>query len=140
MSRLGRWAVTAITSAVVFVLCLWLARAVNFEWMPHAEADRWVVATAFAAVISGAAGGGEWWWTGRDKNEAAASQRRVSQRLRASGRAKANQVGGNQNAPAAGPPDRVKQRAKVSGKAKANQVAGNQEIPKRGRSGRQRGF
>ncbi|MFJ4513059.1 hypothetical protein [Streptomyces sp. NPDC088816] len=134
MARSARWVVTAVAATVVFVVCLRVGRSVSFGWMPEAEADRWVVATAFATVVStvtGAAGG---WWAGREQPDPSSppAERVVSQQVTASGRGRAVQVGGNQNTPfpssadAGGVPGRVDQDAKVSDDASVTQVGGDQ--------------
>jgi hypothetical protein len=61
-----RWLVAVASTVGTFVICLWLFRFVSFSWMPSADADRWVVATAFAAVAAGAVGAATGWWAGRE--------------------------------------------------------------------------
>ncbi len=54
MRSFGRWAFTVLIVVVVFILTLWLGYRLFGRVLPHAaEADRWVVAAAFATVISG---------------------------------------------------------------------------------------
>ena len=67
MMRSVRWLAAICSTVVVFGFCLWLFRFVSFSWMPHAEADRWVVATAFATVAAGAVGAATGWWAGRER-------------------------------------------------------------------------
>ncbi|MGW3028498.1 hypothetical protein [Streptomyces sp. NPDC001221] len=135
MTRWGRWSVTVVTAGVVFGVCLWVGRSVPFEWMPTAEADRWVVATAFATVMGTVAATAVGWWAGREQPTPFSPPEHpmVSQEVTASGRAGVNQVGGNQNAPsspagagAGGRPGRVMQKAEVSDDASVTQVGGDQ--------------
>jgi hypothetical protein len=67
MMRSVRWLAAICSTVIVFGFCLWLFRFVSFSWMPHAEADRWVVATAFATVAAGAVGAATGWWAGRER-------------------------------------------------------------------------
>ncbi|MFC7900252.1 hypothetical protein ACFUV1_08855 [Streptomyces griseoincarnatus] len=127
MSRSVRWSVTVVVAAVVFGVCLWAGRSVSFGWMPEAEADRWVVATAFASVMTTVAAAAVGWWAGRERLPPA--ERMVSQRATASDGGRAKQVGGNQNAPSPGGgsvPGRVEQEAEVSDSASVTQVGGDQ--------------
>ncbi len=62
----ARWLIAVASTVGAFGICLWSFRFVSFSWMPHAEADRWVVATAFAAVAAGAVGAATGWWAGRE--------------------------------------------------------------------------
>ena len=62
----ARWLIAVASTVGAFGICLWLFRFVSFSWMPHAEADRWVVATAFAAVAADAVGAATGWWAGRE--------------------------------------------------------------------------
>ncbi|MFD4612686.1 hypothetical protein ACFWOT_32330 [Streptomyces sp. NPDC058440] len=136
MARSARWAVTAVAATVVFVVCLWVGRSVSFGWMPDAEADRWVVATAFATVVSTVTGAAGAWWAGREQPDPSPplAERVVSQQVTASGRGRVTQVGGNQNTPlpssadAGGVPGRVDQDAKVSDDASVTQVGGDQHM------------
>jgi hypothetical protein len=66
MAGLARWLVAIASTLSVFGLCLWLFRFVSFSWMPHAAADRWVVAAAFATVAAGAVGAATGWWAQRE--------------------------------------------------------------------------
>lgn len=133
MSRSSvRWSVTVVFAAAVFGVCLWGARSVSFGWMPKAEADRWVVATAFASVMTTVAAAAVGWWAGREQPGLSLSpaERTVLQRATASGRGRAEQVGGSQNAPsrpgAGSVPGRVEQVAEVSDDASVTQVGGDQ--------------
>ncbi|MDK1476845.1 hypothetical protein QNO07_26165 [Streptomyces sp. 549] len=99
--------------------------------MPQAEADRWVVATAFASVMATVVAGAVGWWAGRAQPTTAGPvERTVSQRVTASGRGQAAQVGGNQNTPApggaGGGPSSVEQEAEVADDASVTQVGGDQ--------------
>ncbi|WP_406470340.1 hypothetical protein OH738_30990 [Streptomyces hirsutus] len=134
MARSARWVVTAVAATVVFVVCLRMGRSVSFGWMPEAEADRWVVATAFATVVSTVTGAAGAWWAGLEQPDPSSppAERVVSQQVTASGHGRAVQVGGNQNtsfpssAGAGGVPGRVDQDAKVSDDASITQVGGDQ--------------
>lgn len=81
-------------AAMLFVVCLWIGRAVSFSWMPRAEADRWVVATAFATVMATGAFGAVAWWAGRETPAGHASQS-VRGTAVAGGIAQVSQTGGN---------------------------------------------
>ncbi|PJJ04200.1 hypothetical protein BX264_4604 [Streptomyces sp. 2333.5] len=132
MSRSVRWSVAAVVAAVVFGVCLWGARSVSFGWMPEAEADRWVVATAFASVMTTVAAAAIGRWAGREQPGPSlpSGERTVLQRATASGRGRAEQIGGDQNAPfpagAGSVPGRVEQDAEVSDDASVTQVSGDQ--------------
>lgn len=131
MLRSVRWAVAVGGVAAAFVLCLWGARVVSWGWMPRGEADRWVVATAFATVVTGAVGAAVFWWAGREEAPAAphSGRRRVRQRATASGRSRISQTGGNRNAPVSGVgagPGRVVQDAAASDDAEVTQTGGDQ--------------
>ncbi|MFJ9377544.1 hypothetical protein [Streptomyces sp. NPDC101455] len=137
MVRWVRWAVTVVVAAAVFGGCLWVGRSVSFGWMPEAEADRWVVSTAFATVMATVAAAAVGWWAGREEpalTPLPSVQRAVSQKATVSGRGRVNQVGGNQNAPspagagagAGAVPGRVEQTAEVSEDASVTQVGGDQ--------------
>lgn len=131
MARSVRWAVAVGSVLAAFGLCLWLARAVSWGWMPQDEADRWVVATAFATVASGAVGAGVFWWAGREDASAVSPPggRVVRQRAKASGRARVSQTGGNLGAPAGRArtgSGSVEQDAKASDDAEVTQAGGDQ--------------
>lgn len=133
MARSARWVVTVVVAAVVFGVCLWAGRSVSFGWMPKDEADRWVVATAFATVVATVAATAAGWWAARDQPTAVPpTERAVSQRATASGHGRVNQVGGDQNTPAppavgaAGGPTRVEQEAEASDNGWISQVGGDQ--------------
>lgn len=69
MTRVVQWLVAVLASMATFVLSLWLAWVIEdhfFRQSIKAPADRWVVATAFAAVISGAVLASFGWWAGRE--------------------------------------------------------------------------
>ncbi|MCX5373795.1 hypothetical protein OG613_38515 [Streptomyces sp. NBC_00015] len=133
MTRSVRWVVTVAVAVVVFGVCLWAGRSAPFGWMPKDEADRWVVATAFATVVATVAATAAGWWAAREQPAVAPpAERVVSQRATASGRGRVNQVGGDQNAPAsptagaAGGPQRVEQEAEASDNGWISQVGGDQ--------------
>ncbi len=134
MSRSVRWVVAVGAVLATFGLCLWLARMVSWGWMPRAEADRWVVATAFATVAAGAVGAATAWWAGRDDDPTAppSGGRVVRQQAKASGRARVSQVGGSRNAPSGGRtgmgPGSVEQHADASDDAEITQTGGDQTI------------
>ena len=96
------------------------------------EADRWVVATAFATVAAGAVGAATAWWAGREDSPAVVPPpggRVVRQRGKASGRAKVTQVGGSRNVPSGGTgagPGSVEQYADASDDAEVTQTGGDQ--------------
>ncbi|MFB8136332.1 hypothetical protein [Streptomyces mirabilis] len=135
MSHLGRWTVTVGVAAVVFGVCLWAARSVSFDWMPDAEADRWVVATAFATVMATVAATAFGWWAGREQPAPSlpSRERTVSQRATASGRGLSVQIGGSQytshaplRASAGSDPGQVEQEAEVSDDASVTQIGDDQ--------------
>ena len=99
--RLMRWLVAVTATVAVFGVCLWLFRFASWSWLPHAEADRWAVAAAFASVTAGAVGVAGAWWASRETSPmagpAAKQGSRVDQRARASGHSKITQVGGDQH-------------------------------------------
>ena len=100
--RLMRWLVVVAATVAVFGVCLWLFRFASWSWMPHATADRWAVAAAFATVTAGAVGAAGTSWASRESPQlagpAAAEQgRRIHQRAWAFGRGKINQAGGDQH-------------------------------------------
>jgi hypothetical protein len=49
---LARRAIVAVASIAAFVLGLWVDQQLTWSWLPHAEADRWVVAAAFATITA----------------------------------------------------------------------------------------
>ncbi|MGY4928531.1 hypothetical protein [Streptomyces sp. 900105755] len=133
MARWARWSVTLVVAAVVFGVCLWVARSVSFGWMPKAEADRWVVATAFATLMGTVAAAAVDRWANREQPAPLPEPElpAVSQEVVASGQARVNQAGGNQNTPssaagAGGVPGRVVQKAEASDDASVNQAGGDQ--------------
>ncbi|MEU0646002.1 hypothetical protein [Streptomyces umbrinus] len=139
MVRSVRWVVAVAAVVAAFGLCLWLARSVSFGWMPQGEADRWVVATAFATVVAGSVGVATGWWAGREGPPAPESRgRRVTQRAKVSDRGQAAQVGGNQNAPGGRATTGhdsggvVEQDAEASGDARITQVGGDQNTTGQG--------
>jgi hypothetical protein len=66
VSRAVKWLVTGVASAVTFGVCLWLAALVKLPFLPRAEADRWVVAAAFASVMTACVVACGAWWVGRE--------------------------------------------------------------------------
>ena len=80
--RWMRWLATVTVTVAVFGVCLWLFRFASWSWMPHATPDRWVVATAFAAVTAvtaGAVGAAGAWWAGRETpRRAGAGERSIA--------------------------------------------------------------
>jgi hypothetical protein len=103
--------------------------------MPDAEADRWVVATAFATVMATVAAGAVGWWAGRDEPAPSlpSMERTVSQRATVSGHGRSEQVGASQSTPhvplsasVGNEPGKVKQEAEVSDDASVAQVGGDQ--------------
>lgn len=136
MTRPLRWTVTGTATVTAFLLSLWLGRAVSFGWLPSAESDRWALAASFAAVCAGVAGAATGWWAGRpEPPPSARPEHRVTQKARASGRARISQVGGSQGAPGApGPragdgPTVVRQESDASGHAETRQIGGDQNLP-----------
>ncbi|MFF1593067.1 hypothetical protein ACFVY0_33855 [Streptomyces sp. NPDC058286] len=49
-----------------FGLFLWLSGFAPDAWLPHDEADQWVVRAAFAGVVAAGVGTATAWWAGRD--------------------------------------------------------------------------
>ncbi|MBV9449122.1 MAG: hypothetical protein JO345_24815 [Streptosporangiaceae bacterium] len=96
-----RWLVAVTATVAVLGACLWLFRFASWSWMPHATADRWVVAAAFASVTAGATLAAGAWWAGRETPQqadlAATEQgRRTDQRAWA-WRSQITQVAGDQH-------------------------------------------
>jgi hypothetical protein len=142
MQRARRWAVTVFAGAGSFVVCLWSARAAPFGFLPRAEADRWLVATAFAATVTTLVGAAAGWWAGDrghpgtvppdDRSPDTSGPRRpgtrVQQNATASDAARITQVAGHRNLQHTDPeerPHRLKQRATASGRANITQVGGS---------------
>ncbi|WP_405906471.1 hypothetical protein OG742_12380 [Streptomyces sp. NBC_00828] len=99
------------------------------------------MATAFATVVATLVGMAVGWWAGRETPTAPATAdqgRQVSQRVRASGRSRTAQVGGNQNASGdAHPSDgtgriEVDQDVNASDDATVTQIGGDQYLTERG--------
>ncbi|MGW7134332.1 hypothetical protein ACWGIA_39165 [Streptomyces bobili] len=131
--------ITIVAAAVVFGVCLWVSRSASLGWMPKEEANRWVVATAFATVMATVAATAVGWWAAREEPDAPTSpaaappvERVVSQKATASGQGRVNQTGGNQNTPpspvtgAGVGPVRVEQEAEASDSGSVNQVGADQ--------------
>lgn len=142
MQRARRWAVTVLAGAGSFVVCLWAARAAPLGFLPRAEADRWLVATTFAATVTTLVGAAAAWWAGdRGRPGTLATDNRspltsgpprsgiqVRQSATASDAGRVTQIAGHRNPGHAGPeerPDNVTQRATASGRAGITQVGGS---------------
>ncbi|MGW6543474.1 hypothetical protein ACWGBH_11595 [Streptomyces massasporeus] len=142
MQRARRWAVTVFAGAGSFVICLWSARAAPFGFLPRTEADRWLVATTFAATVTTLVGAAAAWWAGdRGRSDAAATDNRsrvtsgpprsgirVRQSATASDAGRVTQIAGHRHPGHAGTeerPDAVTQRATASGRAGITQVGGS---------------
>lgn len=63
-----RWLAAVATTLIMFVVCLWIFRFASFSWLPHAEADRWVVDAGFATVVATSVGAGVSWWAGKERS------------------------------------------------------------------------
>jgi nitrogen fixation-related uncharacterized protein len=96
VTRSLKWLGVVISTALAFGISLWASRAASFSWMPHADADRWVVDAAFATVIAAAVGGAGSWWAGREKDTEDHDEPDVSQLAKASGHASITQIGRDQ--------------------------------------------
>lgn len=145
MQRARRWTVTVLAGAGSFVICLWAARAAPFGFLPAAEADRWLVATAFATTVATLVGAGAGWWAGAgdrgrpapvppdNPSPVARSRfwrggRAVRQSARASDAARVTQMAGHRSpghAVTEERPGKVTQRATASGQARVTQVGGS---------------
>ncbi|MEU6200241.1 hypothetical protein [Streptomyces sp. NPDC047061] len=134
MQRTGRWVVAVCVGAGSFVVCLWAARAASFGFLPRAEADRWVVATAFATTAAALVGTAAGWWAGHEgppqAADGAGAGRRpaVRQSATASDDARVTQVAGGRRPGPGAPaerPGRLAQRARAAGRARITQVGGN---------------
>lgn len=136
-----RWAVTVFAGAGAFVICLWSARVAPFGFLPGAEADRWVVATAFATTVATMVAAAAGWWAGESGQPGSvppdnrppetsgpprSGRQAVRQSATASDAARVTQVAGHvgQAAPEERP-SRVTQRATASGRAGITQVGGS---------------
>lgn len=86
-----------LATLTTFGVCLWLFPYATFSWLPHATADRWVVAATFAGVGAGAVGTALDVWAkpedGADRTSRKESRISVKQRARASGKSRITQVG-----------------------------------------------
>ena len=142
MQGAKRWAVTVFAGAGSFVVCLWSARAAPFGFLPSAEADRWLVATAFAATVTPLVGAAAGWWAGDrgqpgtvppddrtpDTSDPPRPGTQVQQNATASDTARITQVAGHRNPGHVDPeerPQRLTQRATASGRAGITQVGGS---------------
>ncbi|MFF7731413.1 hypothetical protein [Streptomyces sp. NPDC007984] len=157
MQRARRWAVTVFAGAGSFVVCLWAARAAPVGFLPRAEADRWLVATTFAATVTTLVGAAAARWAGDRGRTDAMDQRtpetsrsprpevRVRQSATASDDAGVTQVAGHRSRSRrpggdGGPEERpgsVTQRARASGRAGITQVGGSDSTmgPSHGEAG-----
>jgi hypothetical protein len=84
---------------------------VSFSWMPRAEADRWVVATAFATLVATVVATGVGWWAGQETPAPPATADQARQSVHGSaiggGITQVSGTGGNvliRRSPSAGPP------------------------------------
>ncbi len=142
MQSAKRWAVTVFAGAASFVVCLWSARAAPFGFLPSAETDRWVVATAFATTVTTLGGAAAGRWAGDrgqppivppdgrtpDTPRTPRPGPRVQQEATASDAARITQVAGHRDPGHADPearPHRLTQRATASGRAGITQVGGS---------------
>ena len=101
LRRPTRWFAAAIVSIVTFMAFLWLFHMASFAWLPHNEADRWVVAAGFATAGSAGVTACACWWAGREDGlepheNSLPTSLQLNQRARASGRSRITQVAGNQ--------------------------------------------
>ncbi|MBB4710289.1 hypothetical protein BJ965_000171 [Streptomyces luteogriseus] len=142
MQRARRWAVTVFAGAASFVVCLWSVRAAPLGFLPRAEADRWVVATAFATTVTALVGAAAGRWAAERGQPATVSPDgrapdtpgpprpgpQVQQEATASDAARITQVAGHRDPRRADPeerPHRLTQRATASGRAGITQVGGS---------------
>ncbi|WP_406435712.1 hypothetical protein OHB00_16745 [Streptomyces sp. NBC_00631] len=124
MQRAGRWVVAVCAGAGSFVVCLWAARAASFGFLPRAEADRWVVATAFATTMAALVGAAAGWWAGAGTEGAGA----VRQAVTASDDARVTQVAGHRRPGPGAATDRpggLAQHVRAAGRARVTQVGGD---------------
>ncbi|MFF5497793.1 hypothetical protein [Streptomyces aquilus] len=123
-----------VVTVTVFTLCLWGGNALPFEWLPHDEGDRWMVATAFATVAATVTATALGWWAQHvpDEPPPVVPPSHVSQHATATDHSSAVQTGGDQNNPAPGSgsprPGYLKQRATASGHGRIVQVGGDQNL------------
>ncbi|MER6084438.1 hypothetical protein [Streptomyces sp. NPDC001833] len=135
MQRAGRWVVAVCVGAGSFVGCLWAARAASFGFLPRAEADRWVVATAFATTVAALVGAAAGWWAGAGAEEAGG----VRQAVTASDDARVTQVAGHRHPGPGAPaerPGRLAQRVRAAGRSRVTQVGGDDGTAGPGRGDR----
>jgi hypothetical protein len=101
-----RRTVAVVIGLAMYWLCLWLFGFARFSWLPHAVADRWVVAAGFAAAGSGVVYAALSSWTERDGDEGgepararpeAAAPAWVRQKAKARRNARINQAGRDQH-------------------------------------------
>ncbi|KOG42811.1 hypothetical protein [Streptomyces resistomycificus] len=143
MQRARRWAVAVLAGAGSFLICLWSARAAPFGFLPRAETDRWLVATAFATTVATLVGAAAARWAGSEGRPGSfppdnrspempdppgTDGQAVRQGATASDAAQVTQVAGHRGRGHAAPrerPGRVTQRATASGRSRVTQVGGN---------------
>jgi hypothetical protein len=96
-----RSVVAVAVAVVVFFGCLWVFVWLSWSWLPHAQADRWVVATGLATVTGGSVFAVLGSWAERSRSEPGSATTSagagVYQRATARGRARVTQVGGDQH-------------------------------------------
>jgi hypothetical protein len=125
--RAVRWAVVVVSTAVVFISCVWAVRSVSFGWMPSDDTDHWALAIAFAAATAAAAATATAWWALREDSLPEPTGW-LEQKGKASDRGEVTQVGNHQHdrggtAPG-GTPARVAQEAEASGGGRVTQIGG----------------
>jgi len=91
-----RWVIASLVAIGLFWLCLWLFHFAWFSWLPRGDADRWVVAAAFATVTATVVGAAMAYWAGRGDRADTPETRMgwtVRQKARASRNSRITQVG-----------------------------------------------
>ena len=91
-----RWVIASLVAISLFWLCLWLFHFAWFSWLPRDDADRWVVAAAFATVTATVAGVAMAYWAGSDDRAETPETRTgwtVRQKANASRNSRITQVG-----------------------------------------------
>jgi hypothetical protein len=136
MFRAVRWAVVVVSTAVVFISCVWAVRSVSFGWMPSDDTDHWALAIAFAAAVAAAAATATAWWALRDDSVPARSgspertsvNQKVDQKARARHLGEGAQIGGRLHVhgvtASGGAPARVARQAEASGSGRVTQIGG----------------
>lgn len=100
MARWARWLVAIAATVMTCIAALWVVRVVPFPGLPHADADRWVVAGVIATIAATAVLAATSWWAQRDRtggSDAGQQKASVRQQARASGRGSITQIGGDQH-------------------------------------------